>query len=145
VIGLKALPCAASTLLRIPIDGPRCPSVPLCRPAIGAKLPFVSLILHIANMTHLQLPVASSYSRSQDQSHRTCLHSPGRRIKKAGCMYRPESSRTGRNPQRKTTNTHIHHASSSRPRPIKTQATPTDPLSRKAKQSDKVPDFQRSA
>ena len=94
VVGLEASPCAASTLLRVPIDGPRCPSVPLCRPAIGAKLPFVSLMLHIPNMAHLQFLIASSYSRSQEQSHKTCLQTPGRRIKKARCMYRPESGRT---------------------------------------------------
>jgi hypothetical protein len=41
-----------------------------------------------------QFLIASSYSRSQEQSHKMCLQNPGRRIKKAGCMYGPESGRT---------------------------------------------------
>jgi hypothetical protein len=81
------------------------------------------------------------------QATKASIQIPVRRLRKAGCVESSRSSRT--RTKLKTTTTHIHHISSSRPHRFDAQATSTDPLSRKAKQSkakqsDKVPDFQSS-
>jgi len=92
--------------------------------AIGAKPPFVSLVLHVPNMAHLQFPIASSYGRFQDQSQQQASRVQTGASRRSGARIVRNPVAPGRNPKRKTTTTHIHHVSCSQPPSINAQPTP---------------------
>ena len=121
------------------------PSVPLPKPAIDTEPSFVSLVLQNPNMAPPQSPIANSYCHLHPSN--TGKHPESRQAHQGGRVHvwSRIQSHEDEKPERRIPTTYIHHVSSSRHQPINARATLTDPLPRKAKRSDKVPDFQSSA
>ena len=145
VAGLEASPCATGTLSRAAIDAWQCPSVPLPKLAIDTEPSFVSLVLQNPNMAPPQSPIANSYCHLHPSN--TGKHPESRQAHQGGRVHvwSRIQSHEDEKPERRIPTTYIHHVSSSRHQPINARATLTDPLPRKAKRSDKVPEFQSSA
>jgi hypothetical protein len=147
--GPEASRCATVALLRAAIDAWQCPSVPLRKPAIDTEPSFVSLILHIPSMAPLQ-PQSPNLIAIQMPAITAIIQNPVRRFKTGGCTHSLESSRSSRTRTKTNAkNDNDSHSScllltASSLRCASDFNRPSFAKS-KAKQSDKVPDFQSSA